>query len=1017
MNKNNIDTQHFQNVQKQFSDNLKGVSSSSSVNHFETVQKLFEKKLKTEKIRIHTIGDVNSFLKSHEYTMPQFMDELPFNNTSDSFILHNDLKNSIKNLWEEFILSYVKQLSLTRKAVKDELLDKNGNLRVDTEAKEFIFMKHKDFHIINMSIHDFIKLTYMDVLSENKSYQIHRQNMYIGFLFYLHSKNLLLFPLQDIFNVYHKNKKAQAEIEMFLSENAIYQKYKDAEANNRLNTKELKEKRRLYFVLYTLSPQIKITDIKNSIIDNLRQYHKKSHRLIKLTLLKLGAPVSIENQDSQYTKQYNQYIEDNKYPTLIEIFNKYMNRKVKLKETKSPKQFYRKSSSIFVAFFKFLDKEHPNLKINIKNLERIFNYPDSRLYTYQEYVDNLLNKKGEPLGDSTKSSRIYPLLEVFSTTDGYERVLNKRKIIHYNTKSSGSAREAIDDEEVIFKLDDIVTNRPPKSDYFRNHTVDIDTSWWKHMEKVRPFEPLIIKLHLRIPARGETLRLIDRDNLLVLNHKNQITGFRFKSDKNKNRKTPFVVPNIWTNELNFLIHLIEYNRVYFPHLKKFIPDDITLKEGIYPLFPNDDGTASYKSSQHLIYWGKVLLQAEIEFIQEGHPRNLVTTTSIPIPKTIEEMEQLTQAQLDTFKKKYDIHTLRHTGISRYINMNMPLELVRMLSGHSGFNTILTIYHHLNHEKMIREWSSKHSLDIADELNMHERSNLFIRKKILEEIGSDNPQKLLKYLEEECFFNLENRSIGEHKDITLESISKTDPLFWRASHNHCGICTKKQCPQEFDGRCSLCPYFVTNHLYIEEIGIEMQLSMARCKKLSELVVKNREKGEREKNMELKQRLNLEIEDFAGWIEVLAHANTTYENSLAPNTTDDISSRLPEIISHEVEDSIFSLIPSVNLDHGYLDILSKTFLRNKLDNESVQDIIKIMSGKIIRYAAKNNSFKEIESFNDEQVIRWFLPRYERLPKDWHSNQQSRQALNKLLLILDPKNKNLLKGINNENTLLTK
>ena len=136
--------------------------------------------------------------------------------------------------------------------------------------------------------------------------------------------------------------------------------------------------------------------------------------------------------------------------------------------------------------------------------------------------------------------------------------------------------------------------------------------------------------------------------------------------------------------------------------------------------------------------------------------------------------------------------------------------------------------------------------------MHERSNLFIRKKILEEIGSDNPQKLLKYLEEECFFNLENRSIGEHNDITLESISETDPLFWRASHNHCGICTKKQCPQEFDGRCSLCPYFVTNHLYIEEIGIEMQLSMARCKKLSELVVRNREKDEREKNIELKQR---------------------------------------------------------------------------------------------------------------------------------------------------------------------
>ena len=1015
MNKDNIDVKHFEAVQNKFANKLTEDTSFSSINHFEAVQNIFEKKLNTEKIKMNTLGDVATFMQSSQYTSPIFVKELPLYNASENFILHEDLKNSLTRLWKDFIILYVKELSMTRTMVKEELLYDNGTLRIDTETKEFIFMQHKDFNIVNISIQDFIKLSYMSVLSRNKSYQIHRQNMYIGFLFYLHSKNLLLFPLKDIFNVYHKDRKAHAELEMFLSENAIYTIYREAEDNNRLNTKELKEKRRLYFVLYSLSPQIQIVQMKNSIIDNLMRYHKKSHRLIKGALLKLGAPVSIINQDSKYTKHYNQYIEENKYPILIEIFNKYMNRKVKLQETKAPKQFFRKSSSIFVSFLRFLDEEHSKLEINKKNLAKIFNYPESKLYTYQEYVDNLLNNKGKALSNATKHSKIYPLLEVFSSTDGYEKVLNKRKIIHYNTKSSGSSREAIDDEEVMFKLDDIVTNRPPKSDYFRNHSVGIDTSWWGHMENVRPFEPLIIKLHLRIPARGETLRLIDRDNLLVLNHKNQITGFRFMSDKNKNRKTPFIAPNIWTNELNFLIHLIEYNKEYFPHLKKFVPDDITLKNGIYPLFPNDDGTESYKSSQHLIYWSKVLLQAEIEFIEEGYPRNLVTPTTIPIPKTIEEMEQLTQAQLNTFKKKYDIHTLRHTGISRYINMNMPLELVRMLSGHSGFNTILTIYHHINHEKMIREWSSKQDLDIAGELNMHQRSDLFMRKKIFEEIGSDNSEKLFQYLKEECFFNLENRSIGEHDGIILENIAKTDPLFWRASHNHCGICTKKQCPQEFDGRCSLCPYFVTNHLYMEEIGIEMQLSMARCKKLSTLVIKNREKGDREKNIELKQRLNLEIEDFVGWIEVLAQANTVYESSLAPSVLDDTSKLLPEVISHESEDSIFSLIPSINLDHGYLDILSKTFSRNKLDNESVQDIIKTMSGKIIRYTARNNSFHEIETFSDEQVIQWFLLRYERLPNDWHSNQQSRQSLVDLLKILDPTDKNLLKGTINENTLL--
>lgn len=996
--------------------------------HYQKVLAEFEQKLQDkESIQLETlehrasgnIGKIYDHLYSIEFESPEYVEKIPNYNSFDVFVVQNSVKKNLALHWQSYIIQYLHDLSSKRKIIKQDLLDVHDNLKIDTEQKKIIFLQHKNLHINDLTIEDIIKLTYFDNKSRDKAYQIHRQNMYIGFLCYLHSLNLLLFPLNDIFEIYYPHKKAQSELEMFLDKNTIYQAFVTAESENRFGYNDLKKKRVLFFLLYTFSPKMTIDKIQEEMLESFEFYSPKEYGVVQRILNSLGANLPIKNNSLKYTKDYYNFIKKKKYATLIRIFEKYMERKVDFKETKTPVQFYKKSSSIFTAFLKFLEQEHPSLEINKKTLQQIFNYPDSSLLTYQEYLETTKNNKDEPLSDSTKGARMYPLVEVFSTTDGYGNVLNKNKVPNYGSNSSsGSSRNPIDDEEVIFKIDEIVTNRPPKSAYFRNHIVSIDTSWWKHMDDVRPFEPLIIKLHLRIPVRGATLRLIDRDNLLVLNHKNQIKGFRFKSDKNKNRRTPFIVPNIWKSDLNFLLPLIEYNKHYFPNLQRFYPDDTTLKEGIFPLFPNDDGMAAYKNTQHLNYWTKVLLQAEIEFMNEGEPRSLVQPTTIPIPKTVAEMEKLSQEELKTFKRKYDLHTLRHTGISRYINAGMPLELVRLLSGHSGFSTILTIYYHVNHEKMIQDWTEKHNIDFTEELDMHSVSTLIIKKKILEDIGSDNPSEVLEFLENDYFFNLENRSIDEHKDITLEKIAKTDPVFWRKAANGCGICTKNHCPDIFSGRCSLCPYFVSNYLFLEEIGLESQLSMVRVRKFSTLMIKNREKGEKYKNAELKQRLLLEIENFIGWTEVLALANTSYNNMLESSKSDEITNNntVSKPINNEPEKQHYTIAGSVNDSHAYLHTLSQAFSRNKLDNEDTQDLINLMAGKVIRYAAKQGNFDEVEYLNNEEIIRWLLPKYERLPQDWYYNRESEKKLVEFFEIFDNREIIKLQGSNNENTFLT-
>ena len=54
---------------------------------------------------------------------------------------------------------------------------------------------------------------------------------------------------------------------------------------------------------------------------------------------------------------------------------------------------------------------------------------------------------------------------------------------------------------------------------------------------------------------------------------------------------------------------------------------------------------------------------------------------------------------------------------------------------------------------------------------------------------------------------------------------------------------------------------------------------------------------------------------------------------------------------------------------------------------------MANKIIKYTIKNNSYKEIEDLNNEEIIKWFLPTYERISKNLYSDKNSIELVNLL------------------------
>ncbi len=931
-------------------------------------------------------------------------DKQPFYITENDYWVNRNINNVLEENWNSFLKKYLNDLFKKRKNVR-EMLFKNEKYYFNTVNKKVMFLCHKELHIKDLNIEDIIKLSYKRVHSRDHQHGVNRQSMLIAFLFYLFSKNLILFSFSILYSK-HNFQHNINEVEMYLTESKIYDKYIVAEKENRILLNYRKFRKLFLLTCYSFSNNFDLINCDNNFIKIYAFLEDRYFYTISNVLYSLGAKSSSQNAISnKYVEKYHLYMKKDKYKLLTKIFNDYMDRKVALEDTKVPKSYYKKTSSCFKLFIDFLEKYHPNISIKEKEIFLVFDYPNSDKFTYQEYIDE------QEFSGSTKINRLTSLCEAFSTTKGYREVFSKDKIPNYN-RSREFERNSIDEDEIIYKINDIVTNRPPTSNYYKNYKVDMDTSWWPHMDTIRPFEPLLIKLHLSIPARGKTLRLTDRDTLLVYDHNNKIKGFRFESDKNKNRKDPFIVPNIWKNELNFLIKLIQYNKLYFPNLERYYPSDKTLKKGIIPLFPNFDGKKIYQRGQHMLYWTKVLIQAEIEFRNEGKNYTFVTSDKITIPKTIKELNNLTQNDAKTIKKKYDIHSLRHTGITRYIKAGMPLELVRLLSGHSGFNTILTIYYHISHEELANNWVSKQGVDFTDELKMHQNTELFIKKEIINEIKSNNSEEVHEILKKYFFFNQENRNISGHENITLKKISESEVSFWKPMSH--GICTKQQCPNEIINRCSLCPYYITNYFYIQEIGLLMQLSMARVKKYSDLIIKNRKKKEHAQNSSLRQSMNQEIENFVAWLEVINAANTSYNEK---DFIDDKNKSLIKTDVYEVEDTIFSIIPSLSIEHGYLEILSQTFKRELFDNETVEDLINIVANKIIIYSIKNNKFEEIEDYSNDEIIRWFLPKYDKIPKNWNTDSNSKLELEELLKIFDKKQKKIELENNNENTFLTK
>jgi len=927
----------------------------------------------------------------------------------DWFIVNSGLKNELSKLWEKYLYIYISWLAEKRINVRNGFLDSDKKIKIDTDNKRFIMLKHSRLNIDAMTFSDFVVLSTLQTSAANKSYGIHRQNMYIGFLFYLYSENKIILPFSYLFDICYSNRKVQEELPFFLANHSINKKLLQYINEKRLNIKDDKYKRIFQFFLLSLPNNYQVESIEYTHLVPLLNRNKSDFKRVVKIFNYLGANILVEKPKEKHTDRYKKYQKIHKYAKLLELFNKTMNRAYKLGSYSKEENVYKDWSTQYASFFDFIEDNYSNENISESFLYSILNYPDEENFlTYQEYILE------QNLSSNTKTKRFTPLVMAFSENTLYPSLKNlKNKIPVFESTNQNSTkkqnRAPITNPIILEKLEDILINRPPKSDYHNNEITVLEKhkKWWKHFGRVAPFEPLILLAHLYIPARGINFRLADCDSFLVKDENDKTTGYHFTHDKNKKRKTPYVAPNIWGNQLEIIEELTRYVKFHFPNLQR-IKYDKQNPNGILPLFPNKEGTNFYSDGQHMKYWKRVLLKAQIELNNENNEENILLifpTSDFEIPKNSEDVDKLSQGEMEKLQVKYDLHSLRHTGATKYANAGMPLGLLALLTGHIDTNVLQSVYIELNAQKMIEMWNNIQDIDIGGS-TLAEAGKKFIHhvETIAKETLQENsPEKLLKFLEEGNFI-----SIGSYlnKDeltlYELEDFAKIDPVFW--SFRRYGICTSAQCPQGLENRCSLCPHFMTSPAYIQEVVAHINLQNFRLSKYGNMIIENRKKGNPQDNENIRKSAQIEMEEMLGWIKVLQALDEV--RLMVDESVDITNSYNKDLTIQDMKKmSIFSLAPIVNSDHSLLKLVYDSLELKEFEHESFHDVSEKLVSKIIRYAARNNCFEEIDGVEKYQILEWFKPVYYEVLSLERDDKQKDKLEHILNLLSDKPSTNLI------------
>jgi hypothetical protein len=639
---------------------------------------------------------------------------------------------------------------------------------------------------------------------------------------------------------------------------------------------------------------------------------------------------------------------------LIEYIN-YLDIKERLaKSTIAIKRSY------LMAFLDYLIKYKCDCVLLQKTFDDMFNFAKE-----DNIVGYFKNTKGKKSVSAIKD------VAVFLGYAGYLSPYIKKMLPREHKKIKETPRIPFS-VDMIKDLIDILLNRPPlEPTKWSREKADI--SWWKH--DVYPVMPMLILLHLYIPVRGSQIRNLCRKKSFLLNDEGKIEKIIINTDKNRNRDYLQEIPFVF-NGLEIFNRFLKWHKEYYSNLPLFEYDKNSPFDKIEPLFIQPLSLKPIDKKVHFTYLKRVLCQYRIELTQKDK-KNIYFVYFTEEGKrkfgkdffeTVEELNNATNEFIDKYVKTiYDIHTFRVTGVTRYLEAGLPINVVMMLTGHTSPNIMLNVYNKLTYkEKTDLLKSAELKIMFNNPEKLEENTKEFIEKEILPNFDEKTPDRLKNILDKNDLFTQKVKKNSNSKAVdAINEIIKISPLNWIPVTG--GICPGVKCPEGREKKCSLCPYFITGLYFID--GVIFRANNAILNFYQKVEEYNLSNG----NVKVDD-LELLMEEIYGWYEIL---NQIQKNGKTDNEND-----------YPVKKESFVGNCNVPSTLAYLE----NFYNAKALNTSPNIYgIKVLTIKAMKLALKEKDKSIEEIVKDEnKAVDYIMSYYQ---KNKHSPKLLTEFLNKL------------------------
>lgn len=533
--------------------------------------------------------------------------------------------------------------------------------------------------------------------------------------------------------------------------------------------------------------------------------------------------------------------------------------------------------------FVYLITVFPNEEINTALIDNAFD-PAFENNILKFSKDKEFSEKNGFIRNSARFLKYCELVTPFALKH-IPKIPQKRKIAARNAMPANMVRA----------LRDILIHRPPKSGTsWQSEKADL--SWWPH-KNVYPVHPIMVLLHIFIPLRGAQIRNLCREQSFLHNETGNITHFVINTDKNVHREALQEIPNVWDN-LKIVEPFLKWHKEYFPNLPEYVynEDENAPWTKITPLMITPSNLRPMSQNSHMKYLKRLLLKYQIEENQalEAMGKEPIVSVIWPVsaevtmPKNVEEVDALTETAIGKFKSCYDIHSLRVTGATRYLEAGLGINLVMMLTGHATPEMLMRIYVRLTMDEKKKHLHTAINKIYTGELeSLVDASTTFVRKEIPEHYDASKPEEMQRAIHENGLFSL-FRKAPDYDSTEMDSgerLAMTNhPSTWFPMIH--GICPGVQCPVGREKKCSLCPYLITGKIFLEGVVHQANLSLIHFHRASVDISEEESSGKYESHAK-RERLDLLLEEVLGWWEIIQEI----EDRLVPKSEDNQLENVP------------------------------------------------------------------------------------------------------------------------------